>query len=539
MELNPPENNKPSENKPEPEISKNTLFNMPNKDSEVFTPEEDRRNLELCADTKKEIGSISTEESKTPDIPPDATLLPETPYTTLHKVSTLFQFLLLGFFLLSLIGYWEAKRLEKIKWARGKIVWNQEFIKLLNEEILSNIDHRIVKVVPSVEIPDEKEKYDITSYLKKLEIADVENIPQIRFPAIVWLNNVNEFLSILESGRLPTLGKQEALAGDLTPSSNFFINGVEYKVVGKIRKECAPFVGCYVIPLENIEKIPENTVPGIAFPSFENLSENKDIANLFNQKKLDNSILYEISGIQSRTSPLFAYGAGLGLLIVCLSLRSLLRLYYYRLANPPTKILGQLFSEIYNRKKAFGVINTFLYLVFFAFLVYGLNEPENHRTIVYYINHVFSEGELSYIGEAYANKNILQAAITTFHNNFWVQTFLLTIVISIPPFMLGVLKTLISFAFAGFAMAPLWSDTATKLTFHSVTVGLELEAYILAVFGVVVWTYYFWNGVITRKNFIEKIKRGMKTLIGASIASGTLLAISALYEALTLIILLI
>ncbi|MCX8063775.1 MAG: hypothetical protein N3G21_01220 [Candidatus Hydrogenedentes bacterium] len=535
--INPDNNNqyegeleKTDPNHPQPCIQNNKALNS----------EEKLENSKSESNSEEVSHSPINEEDKSSNLSVKTLSLQNPPNNSFQKISSLIQFFFIGIFLLSLIGHWETKKLESVKWARGKIIWNEGLIKAINEQELKKTDHRVVKVIPSVDIPSQETKNKILTLIEKIELTDTQTLPKITFPAIIWLNNIEEFQPILESGRLPKPGNREALSGDLTPSSKFFIKGTEYTVVGKIKKECAPFVGCFVIPIECIEKIPENVVQGIAILSLKTSPAHvEEITKLLSKDKIDSSAIYEISGLQSRTSPLFAYGTTIGLIIVCFSIRGLLRLYYYRLANPPTKLLGQLFSDIYNHKLIFGIINTFMYLVFFTFLFFGLNDPENHRIIIYYINHTFSEGELSYIGEAYAKGNILQAAITTFHNNFWVQTFLLTILISIPPILLGVFKTFISFAFAGFAMAPIWNDTASKLFFHSLTIGLELEAYILAVFGVIMWTYYFWNGIITRKNILEKIKKGFRIIVGASIVSGSLLAVAAIYEAITLIIFLI
>lgn len=538
MSTQPPEKNNQNKN----ELFQQNQHNLP-----IDTPPLDKKISEentifknLNTESKYQCSECLA-STITDEIPPQSTPSPPLKDTlhTFQNVYSLFQFMILGIILLSLVSYWEAKQLHKIKWARGKIIWNEEIIKSLNEEILGKIEHRKVIVIPDVDIPKEEDKTTILSYIEKIELKDSNELPKLNFPAIIWFNNIDEFLPILESGRLPEPGKHEALAGDLIPSQNFFVEGLEYKVVGQIKKECAPFVGCYIIPFECLEKNPDNAAYGYAFPSFETSPAYNDIAKILSKQKFDTSTLNQISGIQARTSPLFVYGSVLGLIIICFSISGLLRIFYYRLANPPTPLLGPLFSNINDHKFLFASTNAIFYLIFFLFMFYGIYDPTTHREIVYYINHIFSEGELSYIGQAYAQKNILQAAITTFHNNFWVQTFLLTILISIPPLMLGVFKTLISFAFAGFAMAPIWCDTASKLTFHSITIGLELEAYIIAVFGVVMWTSYFWNGIITRKEILKKLKMGLKILIGATVASGTILAISAFYEAFTLIIFLI
>ncbi|MCA1902333.1 MAG: hypothetical protein LDL53_08980 [Candidatus Hydrogenedens sp.] len=475
---------------------------------------------------------INIEENRiSSDVPP-------TPFPNGNvrlKGENLFRWLLLGILLLFLIGHWEDKQLRKKPWSRGAILWEEDIINEVSDKIADNKDVEQVIVIPNVCNAEDRGEDTIVQMLKKIELGDEKNIPSIPYPAFIWLKPANTFLPMLASGRLPEPGKREALAGDLAPTEPFNVGEETYTVVGVLSKDCAPFVGAYVIPIENILKIPTTISIGFFFPDNETLISILHSLDAEKVKKID--IRQGISGLQIRTSALFAIATALSLLIICWSFREILALFYIRLANPPTLLLGPLFHEIKEHRRFFRFVNTFFYAVFFINLFTALYEPETHRLIIYYINQVFSEGNLQYIGEAYERGDILQAAINTFHNNFWVQTFLLTILISIPPFLLGVLKNLVSFAFAGYAMAPIWAGTAVRLTFHSITIVLELEAYILAVFAVLLWTYYVWNVLFTRKNCLMKFTKGFRILISATLASACLLAIAALYEATTIILL--
>ncbi len=434
---------------------------------------------------------------------------------------------------LLLIGHWEEKNLQKKNWSRGIVIWNENLLNEILPNISEQTEFKRLLVIPEVQ-PAKARNETFVEFLKQIELGKEENIPVLKYPAFIWMDDINDFLPMLISGRLPEPGKNEALAGDLTPTESFQIGNTTYNVVGVLGREYAPFTGAYIIPSESIEEIPETILPGFAFPDAGELFSN--LQKLTLEKMDDVDITEGISGLQARTSDLFAYGTAISLIIICFALKEIFYLFYLRLANPPTPLLGPLFTEIQNRHKLFRFINTFFYMVFFFNLFSALYDPETHRLIIYYITHVFSKGDLQYIGEAYAQKDILRAAITTFHNNFFVQTFLLTILISIPPIMLGVLKSFISFAFAGYAMSPIWAGTAVRLTFHSITIVLELEAYILAVFAVILWTYYFWNSVFTRKQFRLKISNGIRILTSSTIITGCILAIAGLYEAITIIL---
>lgn len=454
--------------------------------------------------------------------------------SSFKRVDILLRWLFLGMLCLLLMGHWEDKHLQKKPWSRGIVVWNENLIQKILTEIPEETEFKRLIVIPDAQTSHQKNEL-LVELLKQIELGKNANIPPLTYPVFVWMEPINDFLPMLSSGRLPKPGKPEALAGDLTPMEPFQIGEITYNIVGVLSREYSPFVGAYIIPSESLDNIPESVIPGFAFP---------DAISLFSKlrgkfdggiKDEDIDLMEGISGLQARTSELFAIGTAISLLIICFALKEILALFYHRLANPPTPLIGPLFSEIHQRNKLFRFINTFFYAIFFINLFSALYEPETHRLIIYYISHVFSKGDLQYIGEAYQQGDIIRAAITTFHNNFWVQTFLLTFVISIPPFMLGVLKSIVSFAFAGFAMSPIWAGTAVRLTFHSITIVLELEAYILAVFAVVLWTYYFWNAVFTRKELRQKLFNGVRIIVSAIIVSGCILAIAGLYEAVTII----
>jgi hypothetical protein len=64
--------------------------------------------------------------------------------------------------------------------------------------------------------------------------------------------------------------------------------------------------------------------------------------------------------------------------------------------------------------------------------------------------------------------------------------------------------------------------------------ALELEAYILASFVVLVWPLRLWRAV-TGGAFGREVFTGLRILLGGAIVTGVMLAAAALYEAVTLI----
>ncbi len=83
-------------------------------------------------------------------------------------------------------------------------------------------------------------------------------------------------------------------------------------------------------------------------------------------------------------------------------------------------------------------------------------------------------------------------------------------------------------------MSPLWLRTAEMLFFHSLTIVMELEAYIFACIVIIIWTILLWSGIKNRC-FLKSLKQGLLLLFVAALFTGVLLGIAAVYEAVTLI----
>jgi hypothetical protein len=175
-----------------------------------------------------------------------------------------------------------------------------------------------------------------------------------------------------------------------------------------------------------------------------------------------------------------------------------------------------------------------LYGVFFLSMAAGLVWPGANAALKAWVGAVFSEGGLSYVGQAYASGNIVHAATATFYHNFVTATLVWNIGLSLVIPFIGLFKTAVSLGLVGFAMAPIWSNTFAGYTYHSVTMGIELEAYILATFSIVVYALHFFRGIV-RGNFLHEWGQGFQTALGSAVIAGVLLAVAALYEAVTLI----
>ncbi|HPU96628.1 MAG TPA: hypothetical protein PLO53_01600 [Candidatus Hydrogenedentes bacterium] len=153
------------------------------------------------------------------------------------------------------------------------------------------------------------------------------------------------------------------------------------------------------------------------------------------------------------------------------------------------------------------------------------------------VQEVFSEGSLAYVGAAYESGNILHAAWATFYNNYIVQTVRNTILLSIFGIPVGVFLVFSTLFPTALVMSPVWTQTVSGYALHSVTMALELQAYLLAVFAVLCWSrrVFFFIMRPGRLTSVELIF-GVKSLAGAILFIGAQLALAALYESITLLI---
>jgi len=361
-----------------------------------------------------------------------------------------------------------------------------------------------------------------------IELTQAEHIIAIDMPR-------EEFAPLIASGRLPESGVPEVLAGDLARDAPFSLDGTPFKIVGHLHQSVSGLSFAYVLPYD----------PGISRFFTEDAGatsgwidpEGLDHLEALFPGEKDQETRGEtpkILGGITRTKPAYAWITLAGLLAVAFGGALAYMRCFARLASPPTLIFGPVLEETVRRPRLLAGLHIILYGIFFAAMALGITQPLLNYRMANLVGAVFTEGGLSYIGDAYASGNVLRATLATFYNNYVVQTLGLTFAISIAPLALGVLKTALSFAVVGFAMAPLWAGTAANYLFHSVTMALELEAYILASFVVLVWAFRLFR--TDGEPFGARFVRSVQIFVGGAILAGVMLAIAALYEATTLIL---
>ena len=449
--------------------------------------------------------------------------------------------------------------------------------------------------VPHEALPENDPLFQAMEQLRDIEGA--ETVLEIFQPEHILALELDEeaLQPLLLDGRLPEPGQPELLAGPLARFDAFTLDSVEFTVVGRLKPAVSGFVFAYLLPLH--EGVAEHFTEAVGATEGSLLLDGMDrideVSALL-ESPADTAAVDavetstapaprpEVLGGQAPTRPLYAMGVFLGLVMVALGGAVAHQRLFLRWKEHAPEVFQGILQETLRLRGLFVGMHALFYGIFFGSMLFGLSAPLLNYWIIHYIGSMFRDGALSYIGDAYASGDILMASLTTFYNNYVVQTLLLTFALSFPPLALGVLKTVLSFLIVGFAMAPHWIGTASGMTFHSITIALELEAYIVACFAVVAWatrlfsmmgdrlkhellsggmlllaallltfalglhpylSACFAGGVwsirllrIAAERALPELVLSLRMLVGAMVLTGVMLAIAAVYEATTIIL---
>lgn len=343
---------------------------------------------------------------------------------------------------------------------------------------------------------------------------------------------VDDFSELIESGRVPARGMHEVLAGVHARLDTFTLNGEEYRVVGRLRRSAVGLHFAYLLPrdLESEDEI--GALPGATrgWLDLDAGSTPEEVTVLEEGGEKMSVIRHRIP-----TESTVTLGAMTGLLMVAffgmLAHLSVFRILLSRRCGPLRPAL-RVFLQY---PKMVLVMHVLLYGSFFGTMLLAYANPILQMWVYNLIQTAFEEGSIAYVKEAYASGNVFRAAWATYVNNFLIQTVLLTVGISLVMPMIGVLKTTLSFVVVGLGMVPAWVGDTGMYSFHSITMTLELEAYIFACVCVVYFWYCFGVGLL-RKRFVERMNDGFRVLGSGTLLAGIMLAIAGFYEAVTLIL---
>ena len=359
-----------------------------------------------------------------------------------------------------------------------------------------------------------------------LALDMTESIMMIEVPA-------EELEGVLAGGRVPSAGEPEVIAGAFTRLSSFELDGTTFRVVGRLQRGVPGLYFSYLLPADAtwhpifIDN-PEATSGWFDPRGAERMVEMDDLEALLEEQ----DILYA----RAPARLAHVYAVFFGLVLVALGGAIAHVALFRRLAEKRIPFLSPVFVAVRLHGGTVLGMHILMYGSFFTMMLVGIRLPFISIYLQEYIWHTFTEGGLGYIGAAYESGNVLLAAGATFLNNYIVQTVFLTVAISFVVPMIGVLKTLASFTIVGLGMPPLWAGMAGTFVFHSITMTLELEAYVFACVAVCVFWFHVGKGLIGGTLKGELIA-GLKVVGSGTLLAGIMLAMAGLYEATTLILL--
>ena len=351
---------------------------------------------------------------------------------------------------------------------------------------------------------------------------------------VAFLENVPEaFGEVLAWGRMPVPGKPEALAGDLADSAVVSVPPVDFEVVGQLKRGVPVFLGAYILPAHpHFRALFVGDDVEIAWLDLAAVDQLQALA-LDAPDRLEN-----IQGVESMSRAQSGF-ASLGILaLVMMALGGSLMQFRLlcRAARRAPVFLGQILRDLAGRPRLAGFMHVILYAAFFGAMIAGAALPRLNLHMTEWTRYMFAEGDLDYIGAAYASGNIPAAAAATFRHNYLIATLLTSMLPSLIVPCWAVFANLLRFALVGFVLAPLWAESAAGYTYHGITMVLELEAYIVASFAAVMFVVHVTGG-LWRGAAGEGLRRGLTAIGSGAVLVGIMLGVAALYEAATLILL--
>ncbi|MCP4644137.1 MAG: hypothetical protein GY851_27080 [bacterium] len=338
--------------------------------------------------------------------------------------------------------------------------------------------------------------------------------------------------SVLASGRAPEPGKPEVLAGALVRLDEFTIDGTVFTVVGRLQRGATGLAMAYLLPstpaFDALFEAAQGGTQGWFDPEGlvrledAELDEDSDFATFLGLTPTEGSVTW------------MAF-VGLALVLVGGGGAQVL---LFRWLAPRTWLLRPFLDTLNVYPRALTVAHVVYFGAFLGMTGVAMAFPVMNLRVLTWVTSVFTTGDLRHIGDAYFDKNIIGAAWHTFANNFIDQTFIGVILPGTFVPLLGtafaLLKNLISFSLAGFAMAPIWTRFVLLLTYHSITIVLELEAYVLATFMVTLVPVRLFGALHATRPLRELARCGAMVVGGTFFIAG-MLAFAAVYEAVTLV----
>ncbi len=182
--------------------------------------------------------------------------------------------------------------------------------------------------------------------------------------------------------------------------------------------------------------------------------------------------------------------------------------------------------------RSYLILNLAFYgLVAFGTLIAFAN-PGAQQSLTQMILQGFGAPPLSFAKDAYLSKNVPEAALVTFLVNSIFGSFLTITVPSLVIPFVGVVIGLYRALVWGIALAPTSPELAAAMVPHSLTLLLEGQGYILAMFAAhLLWVSAFGGFRKEAAGFLAGYREGLRATLTTYRLVILLLAVAAVYEA--------
>jgi len=344
--------------------------------------------------------------------------------------------------------------------------------------------------------------------------------------------SAEEWAALVGEGRAPRPGAFEALAGDLCDLDAVHVGEERFEVVGRARRGVGMLTRTYVIPMASFEAAAASGPIEAETVWFDRDAAESVAAMEGGQEDIGDLELHTYMPLTSRGLGLSA----VGWLAVIVVGGVLAWTWIFRaLGAALPSWAGAVFAEVGRAPRLYAFVHVLLYGAFLAGMWAAVERPELGFRLTHFVKGQFEDGGLSFIGNAYGSGSVLSAMATTWFWNYVMATVVMSIA---PSFFLpfwGVAKNLLSFLVVGLALAPIWAGAAQGMTYHSGTMVLELQAYVLTAFFVSRYVVLVGQG-LWLGSFGRRFGRAVAVMVTGTVAVGVMLGIAALYEAVTLIL---
>jgi len=360
---------------------------------------------------------------------------------------------------------------------------------------------------------------------------------------ILYSNLASDFKDeILEWGRLPDSDANEVVAGFYASKKDkITVDGHVFKVVGQFKKTVRLFVSSYLFSDSDVTR-------NLFKPEHEDV-QNAYIFKLPREQLVESEIREQLQKafpksqfatyaplIRTQPGPFYLYLAGMSLLFLggCLAL---FKVYCFLAERIENKWLRFPLAEIYKYKRLFLTLHIIYFGAVVLFMIVAYLLPELQVCLLAGIKSQVTDGSgpLGVAGKAYASKIIPRAAAVTFVINFLLGSLVCITIPSIIIPGIGVLLAAFRAVMWGLLLSPNFDSLSGPMLPHSVTLLLEGEAYIVAMFFALLILVYLFRKA-EGPSPLRRYGTALLMNVRGNLLVAIVLAVAAIYEAIEVIL---